>query len=111
MASANKVTVRKLRSEKSNEAALTKYAAIGRLFSDIDNKSDEYYIDSLLSHIESLTHELKIPNLKAGGITSTDFEKIIKASDNKNNPAILNKEEMEEVLAMASLTKSTIHNK
>lgn len=101
MASANKITVRKLRSEKNNKTALAKYAAIGKFFSDVDNKSDEYYTDSLLARIEHFTHELKIPNLKAGGITSADFEKIIKASDNKNNPAILNREEMEEVLAMA----------
>lgn len=101
MASANKITVRKLHSEKSNGAALVKYAAIGRLFADTNNKPDDYYIDSLLAHIESLTHELKIPDLKSGGITSANFEKIIKASDNKNNPAILSREEMEEVLAMA----------
>jgi alcohol dehydrogenase class IV len=101
MASANKVTVRKLRGEKSNDAALVKYAAIGKLFSSENNKSDAYYIDSLLAHIEQLTHELKIPGLKDSGVTSSDFEKIIKASDNKNNPAILNTEEMEEVLAMA----------
>lgn len=101
MASANKVTVQKLRAEKNNEAALVKYAAVGKLFSGVDNKSDAYYTDSLLTHIESLSHELKIPTLKASGIAPADFEKIIKASDNKNNPAILNKEEMEEVLAMA----------
>ncbi len=101
MASANKITVRKLRAEKNNDAALAKYTAVGKLFTKADNKSDDYYIDSLLAHIELLTHELKIPALKSGGVFSADFEKIIKASDNKNNPAILNKEEMEEVLAMA----------
>lgn len=102
MASANKITVRKLRAEKSNDPALAKYTAVGKLFTRADNKSDDYYIDSLLEYIERLTHELKIPALKSGGVSSADFEKIIKASDNKNNPAILNKEEMEEVLAMAS---------
>jgi alcohol dehydrogenase class IV len=54
-----------------------------------------------VAHIEHLTSELKIPGLKAGGVSSSDFKKIINASDNKNNPAILNKEEMEEVLTMA----------
>jgi alcohol dehydrogenase class IV len=101
MAPSNKITVRKLRAEKSNDAALAKYAAIGKLFAGIENKSDAYYTDSLLAHIESLSHELKIPTLKASGIAPTDFEKIIRASDNKNNPAILHKKEMEEVLAMA----------
>jgi alcohol dehydrogenase class IV len=101
MASANKITVRKLRAEKSNDGALTKYTAIGKLFSSAQNKSDDYYIDSLLAHIESLRHNLKIPGLTAGGLSSSDFEKIIEASDNKNNPVILNREEMEEVLAIA----------
>lgn len=101
MAPANKITVRKLRAEKTNNIALAKYTAIGKLFATTNNKSDDYYIDFLLAHIEHLTHALQIPTLKAGGVSSTDFEKIIKASDNKNNPAILTKEEMEEVLAMA----------
>lgn len=100
MASANTITVRKLRTEK-NTAALAKYTAAGKLFAGTDNRSDDYYIDFLLAHIGHLTRELKIPGLKQSGIASTAFKKIIQASDNKNNPAILNHEEMEEVLAMA----------
>jgi alcohol dehydrogenase class IV len=101
MASANTITVQKLRTEKNNTAALAKYTATGKLFAGTDNRSDDYYIDFLLAHIGHLTRELKIPGLKQSGIASTDFKKIIQASDNKNNPAILNHEEMEEVLAMA----------
>lgn len=101
MAPANKITVRKLRTEKNNTAALEKYTSAGKLFAGTDNRSDDYYIDFLLEHIAYLTHELKIPSLNQSGIAPTDFKKIIQASDNKNNPAILNREEMEEVLAMA----------
>jgi len=100
MAAANKITVQKLRSEKSNIEALEKYATVGRLFSDQQNKSNEYYIDSLLDLISNWTDEMNIPKLSRGGVTLNDVEKIVKSTDNKNNPVKLNNDEIEEVLKM-----------
>jgi alcohol dehydrogenase class IV len=101
MSPANKLTVRKLRREQNNAEALEKYAAVGRIFSGHENKSDEYYADFLLSLIDSLTSEMNIPKLSGYGVKPEDFEKIIRATDNKNNPATLNAEEMKEVLHAA----------
>ncbi|MES1225938.1 MAG: iron-containing alcohol dehydrogenase, partial [Bacteroidota bacterium] len=101
MAATNKITVRKLRSEKSNDEALEKYANVGRLFSDQQNKSSEYYTDSLLDLIHTWATEMSIPKLSEGGVTLNDVEKIVESTDNKNNPVKLNKDEIEEVLKMA----------
>jgi alcohol dehydrogenase class IV len=101
MPAANRVTVRKLRSQRSNDNALAKYAIIGKMFSGVENKSAEYYEDLLLDTIEKWSLELNIPKLSHEGVTSSDFTKIVDATDNKNNPVALNKEEMLEILEMA----------
>ncbi len=102
IASVNTVTVRKLRLEKSNDEALMKYAVVGKMFSGTETESRDYYTDFLLRTIESWTEEMNIPRLRQGGVRPTDFEKIAKATDNKNNPVALNREEMIEVLEMSS---------
>jgi alcohol dehydrogenase class IV len=102
MSSVNKVTVRNLRQGKGSNVALMKYASIGKIFAGTENKSPEYYTDFLLSIIETWTAEMNIPRLGEGGVRSTDFEKIVNATDNKNNPVALNGEEMMEILEMAS---------
>ncbi len=102
MTAANKITVRKLRLEKNNGEALIKYVLIGKLFSGNENKSDDYYIDYLLDTIQSWSEEMNIPRLRDCGIDPKYFEKIVQSSDNKNNPVVLNAEEMLEVLVMAS---------
>lgn len=101
MYAANKVTVRKLRLTKNNEAALKKYAATGKIFSGAEGKSAAYYTDFLLSLIESWTGEMNIPRLSQGGVTSADVEKIAAVTDNKNNPIALEHEELIEILEMA----------
>lgn len=101
MFAANKLTVRKLRKEKKNDRALRKYSTIGKMFAKQSGQTDDYYIDALLQAIAELASEMKIPSLTQFGITSNNFQKIITATDNKNNPVALNTEEMLEVLTLA----------
>jgi alcohol dehydrogenase class IV len=101
MPATNRVTVRKLRSQRSNDNALAKYANIGKLFAGVVDNSPEYYVDLLLDTIENWTVEMNIPRLSEGGVTSLDFRKIVNATDNRNNPVALNKEEIHEILEMA----------
>ena len=102
MAPANKVTVRKLRQQKERQAALKKYADAGRLFLDEKGRADDYYIDHLLSTIESLTAQFHIPRLAACGVAKDHFERILSITDSKNNPVKLDRDEMAEVLELAS---------
>lgn len=101
MAPVNRVTVRKLRSENSTNA-LGKYATVGRMFSSVKTeRSDQYYIDTLLDTIQTWTAEMKIPSLREAGVTTADFDRIVKVTENKNNPTHLTMEEMHEVLELA----------
>jgi len=102
MGPANDITVRKLRADDSRGVAvLGKYATVGKLFSGVTGKADDYYVDHLLSVIHTYTRELGIPNLAGFGVSASDFDRIAKASDNKNNPVALDREEMIEVLGLA----------
>jgi alcohol dehydrogenase class IV len=98
MARCNQITVRKLRTTNTNPAALRKYATVGKLFSTEENRSDDYYTDLLLDRIEFLAKEMKIPSLANFGVKPEYFLKIIKSTDNKNNPVKLDESEMMEVL-------------
>ena len=102
MYACNYLTVKKLRQAHSNDIALFKYATIGKLFSAERNKSDEYYIDFLLQLMDDWTCEMNIPRLSSCGVSSEHFDKIVRATDNKNNPIALEKDEMIEVLEMAN---------
>jgi predicted transcriptional regulator len=44
---------------------------------------------------------MNIPKLRDGGVRSVDFERIVKASDNKNNPIAIDQDGMKEVLSLA----------
>ncbi|HEY3405521.1 MAG TPA: iron-containing alcohol dehydrogenase, partial [Ohtaekwangia sp.] len=98
MAPANEVTVRKLQAAKSKNAALEKYARVGKLFSPDNTKPDDYYIDSLIALIKKWTAEMNIPKLSQFGVNSSHIEKIVHVTDSKNNPVALNKEELTEIL-------------
>jgi alcohol dehydrogenase class IV len=98
MSAANFHTVRKLRSLQHDNVALQKYARVGTLFTPAGGKSDEFYIDLLLDKIKTMAKEMKIPTLSQQGIATSDFNKIVKATDNKNNPVTLDQDEMIKVL-------------
>ncbi len=98
MGPSNRITLEKLREKGNNPAALAKYAAVGRLFSDKGGKPDTYYEDELMALVEEWTELMKIPKLSAYGIGKKDVEKIVKATGNKNNPAVLDQKELAAVL-------------
>lgn len=102
MPAANTITVQKLRSEKTNPIALIKYAEAGKIFSQIEGKSEDYYIDSFLAVLQSYHQQLGIPRLNACGISKTDHKKISDKTNNKNNPAKLEKEEILRVLELSN---------
>ena len=102
MPACNRLTVKNLRQTHSNDGALFKYATVGKLFSEQTNKPDNYYIDFLLNLIDDWTHTMKIPRLRSGGVSAEHFEKIVHATDNKNNPVALGKDEMMQVLELGT---------
>lgn len=101
MYGANSVTVRKLRKHHGESVALSKYSRVGKIFSSKEGKTKDYYIDFLLDYISSIAIEMKIPRLEAAGVERNKMPTIIQATDNKNNPLPLDKDEIMEVLESA----------
>jgi alcohol dehydrogenase class IV len=99
MSGANDMNVTELRKSKNGEAALRKYATLGRLFSDTDIKSVSYYVDFFLDYLRAITYLLELPGLGSYGLTGDDLPAITAQSDVKNNPVSLSAEQLEEILA------------
>lgn len=90
----NRLTVNKLRIKSKDGVALNKYAALGKLFINSDYITDDAYIDAFIDLLDKWTENYKIPKLGNFNITADDFDRIIQATDSKNNPIKLQPEDM-----------------
>ncbi len=97
MSSANEINVRALRKE-GGKAALSKYAALGRLFLGEKDSCDDYFIDGFIDFLFRLSSELKLPGLKSAGADSSDFHDLVQQTECKNNPVKLSPEQLYEIL-------------
>jgi alcohol dehydrogenase class IV len=98
MASGNEINVRELRRQEDNQQALKKYAVLGELFSDKKGKSDDYYTDSFIGYLQSMTVSLNLPKLSQYGVKEKDLKSICKNTEIKNNPVKLTPEDLEDIL-------------
>jgi alcohol dehydrogenase class IV len=98
MASANAVTVRELRKENTNPAAMCKYVSLGKLFLDSGEKTDDYYIDGFIEFLRSLTEEIQLPKLKQYDIEPEEIDVICRITELKNHPVRLSSEGLQEIL-------------
>jgi alcohol dehydrogenase class IV len=98
MAPANKITVRELRNADRNHPALIKFAALGRVFSHDESKSDEYYADHFINVLYEMASDLRLPGFDKFGIRADDADRIIALTENKNNPVRLSPEQLKEIL-------------
>ena len=90
----NRLTVNNLRAKQKDGVALGKYTTLGKLFVDKEYASDDAYIDAFLDLLDEWTDKYKIPRLHNYGVTKEDFDKVIKTTNSKNNPAKLYPEDM-----------------
>jgi len=98
MSAANELNVRELRKREGDEAALVKYAVMGRIFADATGKNDSYYVDFFLDYLNALTYRLDLPKLSRYGLGAEDLPEISGQSDVKNNPVSLSAEQLGEIL-------------
>lgn len=98
---ATKATIEKLRRIDPMHPALCKYAVVGWRLINTSIGSVENGCDNLLGMIAVWSKELHIPSLGDYGITPADIEAIANESGNRNNPAQLDKKEMEALLREA----------
>ena len=98
MASANAVTVKRLKEHNSSHPALLKYAELGKLFSGEEQKSQFYYIDRFVEILAEWTEMMNISRLGKYGIKHSDIDKVVAVTNIKNNPIKLSKEDLVEIL-------------
>jgi alcohol dehydrogenase class IV len=98
MAPANALTVRELHNGKNNPEALNKYASLGRLFMNIEGKSDGYYVNAFVGYLRKLSDDLKLPRLGQYGIKEEDLVPICRITELKNNPVKLDTDDLIEIL-------------
>jgi len=97
MPSANDLNVKLLR-KVNNQEALAKYLSLGRLFLEIKEGSDDYFIDGFIEYLYQLSDEIKLPGLKSAGVKQDDLEAICQETECKNNPVKLTSEDLMEIL-------------
>lgn len=98
MASGNQINLRELRKKDDNQSALKKYAILGELFIEKRDKSDNYYADSFLQFLHSLTADLNLPGLSEYGVEEKDLDLICRNTEIKNNPVKLSSDDLKDVL-------------
>ena len=60
--------MRELRKISHDNPALKKYANLGKIFSDVEGRDDDFYIASFVDYLHELTEQLKLPRLGKYGI-------------------------------------------
>lgn len=97
LAASVKVTIQKLLSI-GDDASLRKFARVGALFTGCDVRETSRACEQLVMLLEEWVELLKMPRLSKFGITARDVDEIAAQSGNKNNPTVLTKEEIREIL-------------
>jgi len=94
----NRLNIEKLIEQNNNNLYLSKYAEVGKLFTDDSSRSIEHYALLLADKLDKLVEELKLPKISEFGIRKMDVERIIQASGHKNNPVTFDDKELKQIL-------------
>lgn len=95
--SATRINIELLK-KGNNKCALEKYAKVGALLSENDNKDIDICCELLVKKIDEWTETLKLPLLSKYGMRPSDLEEIADLSGNKNNPVQLDKNGRKSIL-------------
>jgi alcohol dehydrogenase len=101
VAAATAVNIAALRERAPDNPALTKYAELGRLFSELPELKDEAACDALVDALRAWTNRLAIPRLGEFGVTEGDLTRIVansRGNSMKTNPVELTDEEIGKIV-------------
>lgn len=98
MGAVNRVTLQQLLSSEGYRSALEKYGRAGRIFADVQGKSDSYYAAFLVELIDQWVDELGLPRLAPFGLTRELIPDIAAATSLKYHPVPLGIAELEAIL-------------
>lgn len=94
----NRITLKKVIAIQIDSPALGKYAKVGKYFSQQEGKSQTWYAEALLDHIDRWTELFSLPRLSAFGLTSNMIGEIVPKTSLKNHPVSLNSEGLSQIL-------------
>ena len=100
---ATEVNIQALQERDPNNAALAKYATVGRLFTDKPELNDNQARAALIQLLNDWTERLPLPRLTHFGITKDHLALIVansRGSSMQTNPIVLTDAEIERILIM-----------
>ncbi len=99
---ATDLNIRAMKEREPNNPALSKYAVIGRLFSQNNALSDIDAQIALVQLLKQWTEHLAMPSLHEYGVKVTNFERIIdniSGGSMATNPIVLTRQELTDLLS------------
>ena len=94
----NRIILDALLTTDPDNPAISKYARLGRYFTDIRNLTEGEYAIQFIELLEKLVDELNLSRIGKYGLKAEDFEDIIDNTSQKNNPVKLNKDKLLQIL-------------
>jgi alcohol dehydrogenase class IV len=91
-------TIERLTGSETGLPHLIKFAQAGEILCGMHGDTAEETCEMLVLKLESYARDLAIPRLGKYGITASSIPEIVEKTDNKNNPAILDKEDLRKIL-------------
>jgi alcohol dehydrogenase len=101
LAAATRVNVEVMESREPNNAALGKYAEVGRLLAGRSAGSDAGDREALVRTLDNWTRRLALPPLAALGVPAQDVDRVVansRGSSMKTNPVVLTDDEIRRVV-------------
>ena len=94
----NRYQVSALLKQPEITVAHGKYEKLGRLFSGVEKKSADWYMEYAVEYIETLTGQLNLKRLGDFGVTASDLVAIAEITDHKSNPVRFENEQLVEMM-------------
>ena len=98
MAVVNRYIIRSVLSGNDKNNLTRKYVFLGKIFSGIENRENEWYLKFVADYLDELTDRLEIPRLGKYGVSLSDLEIIASATDHKSNPVRFEKGQLVDML-------------
>jgi alcohol dehydrogenase class IV len=94
----NRYNVHSVLSGKDQGNLMKKYVFLGKIFSGVETRENEWYLKFTADYLDELTTRLEIPRLGRYGVSAGDLAKIASVTDHKANPVHFEREELVEML-------------
>jgi alcohol dehydrogenase len=94
MAAAVRANWQALNQRQPMSPAIAKMARLGQRLCREPGKSEAYYCDALVTILDDWTEQLKLLRLSTYGVRSSDLDRILDQTQNRNNPIALTRNEI-----------------